>query len=527
MSEKQESWSPQPNIGAAADLQKLSARFWAMTVLTGIGAGIAGGLLMKLLSAVQQVSWAYGPGDFEDAVARATWWRHIAILLGAGLIAGLGRRIIQYTTGGHGGELNATVWFKAGKFPAITTFSKAVLSIVIVGMGAAMGREGALKQSGAAIASKLSDWVGLPPPQRRLLAACGGGAGMAAAYNVPFGGAFFALEVLLGTVSLPLVVPALATSVIATAVSWIFLPTHATYSVPNYALAFQQVWWALLAGPVFGLASVWYIRLIGWADKKKPTGIWMILSPVLVFTMLGAIAIPLPEMLGNGKDLVQRVLVSDLPLGLLAMLMILRPLATAFCLGSGAPGGLFTPTMTMGALLGGFLGHIWGLFAGGATPGSFALIGAAAVLSATTKGPISSVILIMELTRRADATMVPLLLAVSIATVISRRMETRSIYSGRLEAGEAMAVDNASEYVAIPASATYGEVVRKLLEGMRRSVPLVVKDDEGKAVGEVTAEAAENAKRSAVPMDTATAGDLAQDTPVIEALVRSKLLDKR
>jgi chloride channel protein, CIC family len=105
---------------------------------------------------------------------------------------------------------------------------KGVFSIAIVGMGVSLGREGALKQTGAAIASKLAGWFQLTPAQQRLLVACAAGAGMAAAYNVPFGGAIFAVEVLLGTLSLPLMLPALAASFIATGVSFLLLPARPT-----------------------------------------------------------------------------------------------------------------------------------------------------------------------------------------------------------------------------------------------------------------------------------------------------------
>ena len=99
----------------------------------------------------------------------------------------------------------------------------------------------------------------------------------------------------------------------------------------------------------------------------------------------------------------------------------------------GAPGGLFTPTITLGALLGGALGCLWGIILPGGTPGSYAFLGAGAILAATTQGPISSIVLMMELTRRTDAEMVPLLLVVAIATAVARRLEGRSIYSARLE----------------------------------------------------------------------------------------------
>jgi H+/Cl- antiporter ClcA len=520
-------------------MRKFTSRFWMLVVLTGISAGIGGGLLMKLLYFIQKISWPQGPGDFQDAVQRATTWRHIGVMLAAGLLAGFGRRLIRYATGGHAGELAQTIWFQAGKLPAIATLVCAVLSIVIVGMGAALGREGALKQTGAAIAAKLSEWGDLHPPQRRLLAACGAGAGIAAAYNVPFGAAVFAVEVLLGTLSLPLVLPALACSLLGTAVSWLFLPTHATYAVPQYALGLGQIGWAVVAGPLFGLTSVAYVRLIAWADRRKPRGPWVMLSPVLVFTLLGAASITFPALLGNGKDLVQRAFTAKVPLGLLAVLAVLRPLATASCLGSGAPGGLFTPTITLGALLGGALGCLWGIILPGGTPGSYAFLGAGAILAATTQGPISSIVLMMELTRRTDAEMVPLLLVVAIATAVARRLEGRSIYSARIKEDEARALQPyagartkfskllSSDFVLLPSSTRYGPLVRQLFDAIQRAAPVYVVDAQGKLMGQVTPEAAQDSGRSALPLDTETAADLARATPVVtSAMSEDEVLER-
>src|SRR5581483_4291223 len=129
-------------------------------------------------------------------------------------------------------------------------------------LGASLGREAAPQLTGAAWASTISDWAKLPDWQRRLLVACGAGAGMAAVYNVPLGGALFALEVLLGTLTLPLVLPALATALTATAVAWIALPHAPTYDVPHYEIHASQVVWALLVGPLAGLAALLWIRLV-------------------------------------------------------------------------------------------------------------------------------------------------------------------------------------------------------------------------------------------------------------------------
>jgi H+/Cl- antiporter ClcA len=182
---------------------------------------------------------------------------------------------------------------------------------------------------------------------------------MAAVYNVPLGGALFALEVLLGTVTLPLVLPALATSAIATAVAWIALPTASTYHVPSYRVSASQIMWALIVGPLAGLGAVAWVRLIARVHRMRPTGRMRLVAPIVVLTALGVVSIAYPELLGNGMDTVQLALLGQLAVGLIAVLMILKPVATAACLGSGAPGGLFTPTLMYGVLFGALLGHAW------------------------------------------------------------------------------------------------------------------------------------------------------------------------
>ena len=244
---------------------------------------------------------------------------------------------------------------------------------------------------------------------------------MAAVYNVPLGGALFALEVLLGTLALPLVLPALATSLIATATAWVALPTAPTYAITTYHVHASQVVWAAVIGPLAGLAAVAWIHLIAHAHRLRPSGRWgRALAPVVVFTALGGLAVAYPQLLGNGKPVVQLALVGSLGVGLLAVLLVLKPLVTAACLGSGAPGGLFTPTLAYGVLLGGLLGYGWTRIWPGAPLGSYAIIGGAAVLGASMQGPLAAIVLLLELTHHADALMVPMLLGVVEATVCSR-----------------------------------------------------------------------------------------------------------
>ncbi len=420
----------QPNDSPAAVTLNFSLRFWVLVVLTGIGAGLGASLLMALLALVQHWSYSYRSGDFQHAVELVSPWRHVWIMAAAGVLATGGVWALQHYWRGQDSDVPKSIWFRSGRLPFLRTLIEAALSMTIVGMGASLGREGAPKQVGAAVASVLSSWAKLTPAEKRFLVACGAGAGMGAVYNVPLGGALFALEILLGTLTLPLLLPAIAASFVATAVSWLTLPNLATYPVANYALTSAQLIWALAFGPLAGGVSVLFVRMIIWVERHKPRHGLSMLAPLLMFTVLGCVAIELPQLLGNGKDVTELAFTDRLGVPLLLALILLKPLATSGCLGSGAPGGLFTPSVTIGAVLGGFCGHLWSRFWPGATPGSYAVIGAGAVLAATTQAPLSSIVLLLELTHHTLGIIVPILSAVLGAAITSRLLDPRSLYSG-------------------------------------------------------------------------------------------------
>jgi len=434
---------PHGSIPAEASIpttlwERGAARFWFAVALTGIGAGIGAILLTELLQTVQHAMWP-GPGDglgILGAATRAGPWRHALVLMGAGLLTGVGQIVLVRLSAGNGIDITEAIWFKAGRLPAARTLGSAVLSVVVVGMGASLGREGAPKQAGAVIANALSDRGRLSDEQRKLLVACGAGAGMAAAYGVPLGGALFALEVLRGVLALRLILPALLASLIATVVSWAALPDAPTYTIPAFGVSTSVVVWALIAGPIAGVVSVGYVRLIAWADRNKPTAWLRLIAPTLALSLLGLVSIWFPQVLGNGQDIAQLAFSDKVAPLLLLTLFVLKPLATFVCLGSGTPGGLFTPSLALGALLGGVLGHAWSWAWPGAPPGLFAVVGAGAVLAATTQGPISAVVLMIELTGHDRSLIVPMLLAVATATLVARSIEPRSIYDARLSDAE-------------------------------------------------------------------------------------------
>jgi chloride channel protein, CIC family len=425
-------FSHQPNVPGRGIVAGYSARFWLLVVVIGVAAGAGASALMALLKLTERLAWGSGRGPYLDGSQVGSGLHRVIVLLAAGVIAAAAAAVLRRPPSSGGTEVSDALWLGAARLPFVASVARGVLSIVTVGMGVSLGREGAPQLAGAATASWLAQWAQLPQWQRRLLVASGAGAGFAAVYNVPLGGALFALEVLLGTVALPLVLPALAVSVIATAVAWTTLGTAHTYHLPTYELRASQMVWAALAGPVIGVLAVVWVKMIERANALRPKAWGRYAAPVVVFGLLGLVSLRYPQLLGNGKGTVQLAVLGRISLGLLAVLLVLKPLATAMCLGTGSPGGLFTPTLTIGVLLAGALDGIWSHIWPGTASGSYALIGGAAFLAAAMQGPLSALVLVLELTRHFDLLMAPALVAVTEATIVARRLGAPSIYSARL-----------------------------------------------------------------------------------------------
>jgi chloride channel protein, CIC family len=412
-------------------------RFWTAVILTGLCAGLGAALLTVLFDVAQELAWgAAEPSALIEAARQASPRRHLALLLAAGLLVSLGQWLLTRLTSGNGIDVTGAIWFQAGRMPTWRTLGTAVLSIVIVGMGAPLGREGAPKQFGAVFGNLFSSLQKLSDEQRRLVVAIGAGAGMAAVYSVPLGGALFALEVLRGALALRLVVPALAAALIATKTAGFVVPNAPLYIVPAYSISPDVYLWTIIASPLIGLWSVAFVRAIAWAYGVRPSNWRRFIAPPLVLVVIGALSIVFPEVLGNGQDIAQLLFLHPLEPVLLAALVFVRPIATVSSVASGAPGGLFTPSLAAGALAGAELGQLWLTVHPGGEIGLFALLGAGAMLAATTQGPISSLVLMIELTGQARAFALPMLATIVIATATARLIEWRSIYEARLTDAE-------------------------------------------------------------------------------------------
>jgi chloride channel protein, CIC family len=424
----------QPNATGDGDAA-LTPVFWAMVVLTGVAAGLFGDLMMLVLFTVQRLAFGWRGGSLATAVSQTSDVRRIAVLLTAAALGGVAWYLLRRLTPGEKTEIDDVVWGEGERLSFRRSLGTSVISEVVIGMGASIGRENAPKLMGGAAAGVLAEWARLSPGQRRLLLACGGGAGLAAVYNVPLGGALFTAEIMMGTITLPVALPALACSGVATAVAWLYLPRGATYAgVPAYQFTTPLLIWALVAGPLIGLIASGYIRLIGWVTHHAATGRAAIMAPLPAFGILGLTGLAYPQLFGNGKDMADNAFLGAAGLGLLLALAALKPLVTALCLGSGASGGLFTPTLSTGAVLGGAIGIVWSHAWAGSPPGAYAIVGAAAMLGAAMQAPLTGLAMMLELTAGEFGVMVPMIAAVVTATAVARYVDGYSIYTARLRA---------------------------------------------------------------------------------------------
>lgn len=422
----------QPNASGDGDAV-LDARFWAALLLTGVAAGLFGDLMMLLLRTVQHVAFDYHRGYFEQAVERSSDTRRLLCLLIGAAIGGPAWYLLRRWTKGERSEVDDALWRGDGRLSFRRCLGSGAISEVVVGLGASLGREQAPKLMGAVSGSMLADRMRLSEAQRRLVVACGAGAGLAAVYNVPLGGAFFTIEVLIGSAALPAVLPAMACSALATFTAWVYLPSRPTYlDIPDYHFAAGILVWSLVVGPLIGLVSVVYIRLIGWVSYRRPRGIGVVPAMLGAFAVVGVAGFRYPQLFGNGKDMARDALLGQGTVLLFLALFALKPLLTALCLRSGATGGLFTPTLSTGAALGAGLGLAWSHIWAGTGAGAFAMVGAAAMIGASMQAPLAGLALVLEMTHSGFGLMVPMMAATVTATTVSRYVDGYSIYSARL-----------------------------------------------------------------------------------------------
>ncbi|WP_133128246.1 chloride channel protein [Legionella nagasakiensis] len=403
-----------------------------VTILVGISSGIGGMLLALLLRSIQHLAYGYSPWQvisnetFLEGVLASSPQRRVFILTLCGIIAGGGWWLL-YRYGKPLVSIGDAIKNKQS-MPRWTTIIHALLQIITIALGSPLGRETAPREISAVFAEQLSAKAGLSIKETKIMLACGAGAGFAAVYNVPLAGALFVLEVLLCTLNWSVLIPAFATSTIAVVVSWIGLGNNPQYFLTTYTVSHTLTIWSILSGPVFGLAAYWFIRIANVFRHQAPKGEWSLpLLCLLNFIAIGFLAVYFPAILGNGKSPVQLEFDDAIGIGLSCTLLILRVLITWSSLRAGSHGGLLTPSLANGALLGVVLGGLWSLLWPGSSMNAFAIVGATAFLAAAQKMPLTAIVLIFEFTHMKLSFLVPLLFAVAGAMAVFHLCSNRTI----------------------------------------------------------------------------------------------------
>lgn len=405
-------------------------RLTVVTILVGVGSGISGLLVSLLLHFVEHLAYGYSSGTFLDGVAAASPGRRVVALAIAGVLGALGWWALR-RWGRPVVSVEASV---AGeRMPKRVTLANAALQIVVVGLGASIGRELAPRELGAMLAGWLTERAGLTARERRILVACGAGAGLAAVYNVPLGGAVFAVEILLAELTLATALPALATAAIATLIAQLVEPTGALYRLPHLSLTPTLLVWSVIAGPIVGFAAVGFVRATRFGLTRRVAGNWILLAMPLIFLAVGVLSIPFPAILGNGRALGQVAFNGTTPLLILAALVVAKALATTGTIYSGAAGGTLTPSLAIGATLGAVLGGAWSLLWHGSPLAAFAFVAAAAFLAAAMRAPFTALILVLEFTGQGPALVAPAMVAIGGSVAVAYLLRRRDGSSWRIQ----------------------------------------------------------------------------------------------
>jgi chloride channel protein, CIC family len=410
--------------------------FYLLIGVVGLVAGLSGAVVHRLIDGLQRLLW--GGGTLVEAAARVPPWWMVAAPAAGGLVVGL---IFLASRGvGRGTGMSfliEAVLLHGGRIPPRPVLANALASVVTVGAGGSLGREGPMIRLGAMLSTWLAERVGLGPHRVKILLGCGAAAGLAAAYNVPIGGALFAMEVILGNFALEIFGPIVASSVISTLIARGMSGDVPRFEALGYTLTSG---WEILAyaglGVIGGLASVVFVRGVR-AGRRAfawlPLPGWT--KPMIGMGLLGTLAIWLPQVLGGGHDTAYAALGGQLSLGMLVTLAAAKLGATALTAGSGNAGGLFTPSLFFGAAIGGAYGALvhqaWPAATAGA--GAYAAVGMAAVTAGTSHAPISAILILFEFTGNYDL-ILPLMVAAILASVTARRFNRYSMYTEGLEA---------------------------------------------------------------------------------------------
>jgi CIC family chloride channel protein len=484
----------------------------AFHLLLAGGVGIIGGLVNLVFHrSIDAAQWLFfhHAGDPVELAEQVEYWRRLATPAVGGLFAGLvlywGLRLAGKQ---RSSNLLEVVVASDGRLPFRAAVVQGISSLLSIGSGASIGREGAITHLSATFASKWGQLAHWQPYRLRLMLACGAASGLSAAYNAPIAGAVFAAWILLGNFSMSLFAPVVFSSVIAAVVSRSFFGMQPWYVVPPFDFnSLTELPWFLVLGLLGGVMGAAFLKMLQWSEE----GFKKLALPIYVRVaagglLVGLISIGYPQVWGNGYSVTRELLQHDpfpsaaYPLLFLLGLFFAKLVATMASVGSGAVGGVFTPTLFLGAALGCIMGtslHHAGQ--GTALPtAAFALVGMGSMLAATTHSPLLAMILTFEISLNYSL-MPPLMLACAISTLVARRLHPESIYTEPLRSkgitldGENLRPGSATEQkvgdmmrAPVPPlreTASLREIAERFLTSSNNFLPVV--DAKGQLIGMV------------------------------------------
>ena len=406
-----------------------------LALVVGIAGGFGAVGFRYLINFFQTIS--YGSSEeLLHVIKDIPWYLKFWIPAAGGLIVGplvyFGAREAK----GHGvPEVMEAVVLKAGLIRKRIVLIKTLASAICIGTGGSVGREGPIVQIGSAIGSTIAQLLKVSASRTRTLVGCGAAAGIAATFNAPIAGSMFALEIILGDFGLATFSPIVISSVSATAISRHFLGDSPAFIVPTYELisAWEFPLYVTL-GIFCAMVGVVFTRTLYRVEDifnriKFPD----YLKAILGGFILGLLGLFFPQILGVGYGGIDQALIQAYSWWLLLLLVAAKIMATSITIGSGGSGGIFAPSLFLGAMAGGFFGSIFHTVLPSitASPGAYAIVGMGAVVSATTHGPMSAILILFEMTGDYKI-ILPLMITCIISSIVAGQLLKESIYTLKL-----------------------------------------------------------------------------------------------
>ncbi|MCK5403843.1 MAG: chloride channel protein [Desulfobulbaceae bacterium] len=407
----------------------------ALALAIGMLAGLGAVLFRELLDFFQQILWPAGK-NFTDQIQQADLWQRLLIPTVVGLLAGPVITFWAPEVRGPGvPEVIEALALRGGRIRHRVTVIKTFITAGLIAAGGSLGREGPIVQIGSSIGSSLTQLFGLGPDSRRLAVACGAAAGIAATFQAPMAGTLFAVEVLLFDLEVVSLSNIVIAAVTGTMTARMLLDEPQIFSVPDFMLTNPaELFLYLVLGIFAGFVSLLLMRVIFtlprlWQKARIPQ--W--LTPAAGGLLLGCSGIFFPEALGVGYESINVTLAGNVSLVFVLMLLAAKILATGLSIGSGMSGGIFAPSLFLGAMLGSVIGLSAQLVFpnAGLDPAFYALVGMGAMVSGTTLAPITAILTIFELTNSYEIVL-PLMVSCIASLTVVRLVHGYSIYETKL-----------------------------------------------------------------------------------------------